>query len=125
MHHFVAHDWFESLDSDVHFCFCRFTQLGLLRLLTAEGVMGDEAMTQTAAWTIYDQWLQDNRVSFVDEPSGLDRIFRKFTRSRQAAPKAWADSYLAAFADASQMTLVTLDRAFRRRLSSLILLEDA
>ena len=86
--------------------------------------MGDEVLTQTAAWTVYDRWLQDDRVTFVDEPSGLDRRFRALSRSRQAAPKAWADAYLAAFADVSQMTLVTLDRAFRGKTASLILLAD-
>ena len=30
VHHDVASDWFESDDADVRFCFCRFTQLGLL-----------------------------------------------------------------------------------------------
>jgi hypothetical protein len=38
--------------------------------------------------------------------------FRARSRSRQASPKAWADAYLAAFAEASQLTLVTFDRAF-------------
>ena len=125
VHHFVAHDWFEALDDRARFCFCRFTQLGLLRLLTAEAVMGDEVLTQMSAWSVYDRWLQDDRVTFVDEPTGLDRKFRALSRSRQASPKAWADAYLAAFADASSMTLVTLDRAFRGKAGSLILLQDA
>ena len=125
VHHVVAHDWFEALDDGARFCFCRFTQLGLLRLLTAEAVMGDEVLTQMSAWSVYDRWLQDDRVTFVEEPTGLDRKFRALSRSRQAAPKAWADAYLAAFADASRMTLVTLDRAFRGKARSLILLQDA
>ena len=39
-----------------------------------------------------------------------------------ASPKAWADAYLAAFADAAQLTLVTFDRGFRGKVGSLILL---
>lgn len=70
VHHSVAGDWFSSLETDVRFCFCRFTRLGLLRLLTAEPVMGDEVLTQAGAWTVYDRWLQDERVSFIDEPHG-------------------------------------------------------
>ena len=58
VHHQVARDWFDSLEPDARFCFCRFTQLGLLRLLTAEPVMGEEVMTQVEAWAVYDRWLR-------------------------------------------------------------------
>jgi toxin-antitoxin system PIN domain toxin len=124
VHHLVASDWFSSLKSDVRFTFCRFTQLGLLRLLTAEAVMGEDVMDQTSAWAVYDRWLEDGRVSFLEEPPGLDRRFRMLTHSKRAAPKAWADAYLASFAETAQVTLVTFDRAFRGRVRSLLLLEE-
>jgi toxin-antitoxin system PIN domain toxin len=124
VHHDVANDWYASLDEDVRFHFCRFTQLGFLRLLTAEAVMGDEVMTQAEAWTVYDRWLGDDRVSLVDEPSGLDRRFRALTRLKSASPKAWADAYLMAFAETAQLTIVTFDRAFRGRTKPLMLLEE-
>jgi toxin-antitoxin system PIN domain toxin len=124
VHHDIAQDWFASLEPDVRFHFCRFTQLGFLRLLTAEAVMGDDAMKQTEAWALYDRWLEDDRVSFVDEPPGLDRRFRALTRLKSASPKAWADAYLAAFAETSQVTLVTFDRAFRGKTKPLILLAE-
>ena len=89
MHHLVASDWFNSLGPGTRFTFCRFTQLGLLRLLTAEAVMGDEVLTQAAAWKLYDAWLRDDRVAFAPEPPGLDPAFRARTRLRQAAPKTW------------------------------------
>src|SRR6185295_19913821 len=113
VHHGVASDWYASLESDVTFHFCRFTQLGFLRLLTAEAVMGEDAMKQPEAWAVYDRWLQDERVRFLEEPPGIDRRFRALTRLKSASPKAWADAYLAAFADTAQATLVTFDRAFR------------
>jgi toxin-antitoxin system PIN domain toxin len=124
VHHLVARDWFESLEADVRFCFCRFTQLGLLRLLTAGAVMGDEVMRQGEAWAVYDRWLDDDRVSFVEEPHGLERRFRALARRRQAAPKVWADAYLTAFAETSQFTIVTFDRTFRGKAKPLILLEE-
>ena len=124
VHHFAAHDWFESLDDPgLRFCFCRFTQLGLLRLLTSEAVMGDEVLHQPAAWAVYDGWLRDDRVRFVEEPPNLDRRLRALTRRRQSTPKVWADAYLAAFAETAQMTLVTFDQAFRGKVKPLILLE--
>ncbi len=119
VHHLVASDWFNSLGPGTRFTFCRFTQLGLLRLLTAEAVMGDEVLTQAAAWKLYDAWLRDDRVAFAPEPPGLDPAFRARTRLRQAAPKTWADAYLAAFAEASSATLVTFDKAFHRTVRAL------
>lgn len=124
VHHPIASDWCASLAPDVRFCFCRFTQLGLLRLLTAEAVMGDEVMNQPEAWSVYDRWLEDDRVSFLEEPPGLERRFRARSRLRHAAPKTWADAYLAAFAETSQVTLVTLDRAFRGKVKPIVLLEE-
>ena len=123
-HHLVASDWFQSLPDGTRFCFCRFTQLGLLRLLTADAVMGDEVMNQPEAWAVYDAWLADDRVRMLEDPPDLERGFRARTRSKRAAPKTWADAYLAAFAETSQVTLVTFDRAFRGRLKPLVWLEE-
>jgi predicted nucleic acid-binding protein len=102
--------------------FCRLTQLGLLRLLTTKVVMGDEVMTQPQAWAAYDQWLQDPRVEFLDEPTALEARFRSLTRLRQPATKDWADSYLAAFATVGQLTLVTFDRGLRTKVKSIVVL---
>lgn len=124
VHHDVASDWYGSLESDVRFHFCRFTQLGFLRLLTAEAVMGDDVLTQSEAWAVYDRWLEDDRVGFLEEPPGIERRIRALTRLKSASPKAWADAYLAAFADTSQLTIVTFDRAFRGKTKPLILLEE-
>lgn len=124
LHHQVASDWLSSQELDVRLSFCRHTQLGLLRLLTMDAVMGDEVCTQAEAWTIYDRMLKNDNVSLLEEPPDLERRFRALTRSRQASPKAWADAYLAAFAEASQVTLVTFDRAFRGKIKPLILVGE-
>ena len=125
VHHVIARDWFASLDADERFCFCRFTQLGLLRLLTAAAVMGDEVLDQREAWSVYDRWRQDDRVTFLEEPPGLEQRFRGLTRLKHPAPKHWADAYLIAFAERGQLTLVTFDRTFRGKARPLVLLEDA
>ena len=123
-HHSSAADWFATLPPDVSFAFCRFTQLGLLRLLTAKAVMSDEVMTQPQAWAAYDRWLQDPRVEFVDEPAEIETRFRALTRLRQPATKNWADSYLAAFAMVGRLTLVTFDQGLRSKARSAILLGE-
>jgi toxin-antitoxin system PIN domain toxin len=121
-HHQTAATWFATLEPDLSLVFCRLTQLGLLRLLTAEVVMGDEVMTQPQAWAAYDQWQQDPRVEFVDEPPEIEARFRALTRLRQPTTKDWADSYLAAFAALGQLTLVTFDRGLRAKAKSMIVL---
>jgi toxin-antitoxin system PIN domain toxin len=124
VHHTTARKWFEGLAPTARLFFCRLTQLGLLRLLSAPAVLGpDRAKSQPEAWRAYDRWLEDVRVEFLDEPSGLETHFRALTRSPHASPKDWADAYLAAFAQASRLTVVTFDRAFENKAKDLLLLE--
>jgi len=124
IHHERAAAWFSTLPADSRLFFCRFTQMGFLRLLTAEAVLGDEVMHQRQAWQTYDRWLEDDRVACLEEPSGLERIFRNLTRLRRTATKDWADSYLCAFATASQLSLVTFDRSLSRKASNFRLLKS-
>jgi uncharacterized protein len=122
VHHRAAATWYAALAPDTMLVFCRFTQLGLLRLLTTSAVMGDEVMTQPQAWAAYDRWFTDPRVAFADEFPDLEPRFRALTRRRQPATRDWADSFLAAFATAGQLTLVTFDRGLRGKARSAILL---
>lgn len=124
VHHVVARDWLAGVPGDSRFFFCRFTQLGLLRLLTSEAVMREDVMNQIQAWDAYDAWAQHERVDFLDEPDALDGRFRAATRSRQPATKNWADAYLAAFAGTAHLTLVTFDRAMRTKARPVILLSE-
>jgi predicted nucleic acid-binding protein len=104
--------------------FCRLTQLGLLRLLSAAAVMGpDRAKSQQEAWKAYDRWFQDERIEFLDEPGGLETQFRALTRSPHASPKDWADSYLLAFAFGADLRLVTFDQALHQKGTNVLLLQ--
>ena len=124
VHHTIARQWFENLSPVVHLFFCRLTQLGLLRLLSAAAVMGpDQARSQQDAWKAYDRWLQDERIEFLDEPAGLETQFRALTRSSHASPKDWADSYLLAFSSASDLRLVTFDQALSQKRANVLLLQ--
>jgi toxin-antitoxin system PIN domain toxin len=123
VHHSIAADWFESLSPDSRFFFCRFTQLGLLRLLSSDVVMGGALVrNQIQAWGIYDDWLRDDRISLLEEPPELERLFRAHSRHKRPAPKDWADSYLSAFAAASNLSIVTFDRSLARKSSPSLLL---
>lgn len=122
VHQAAARAWFGSLVPGARLFFCRITQLGFLRLLTSETVMGREVLSQLEAWAAYDRWLQDDRVSFLAEPEGLEDAFRAMSRLPHPAPKDWADSYLAAFASTANLTLVTFDRALhgKAKLSAIL-----
>lgn len=121
-HYSAAGFWFETLDGDDNICFSRFTQIGLLRLLTTEAVMGRSVMSQKQAWDIYDTWAKDDRVILVEEPMGIETAFRRLSQSQHPSSKSWADAYLAAFATVAGMSLVTFDRGFRGKLHELVLL---
>ena len=121
-HSEAARDWF-GRSEDEQFLFCRFTQLALLRLLTNKSVMGRDVKTMAAAWEIYDQCLTDERIAFLAEPQGIDPKLRAFARSHEASPKLWADAYLAAFASAAGLRVVTFDRAFRSKPVECLVLE--
>jgi toxin-antitoxin system PIN domain toxin len=101
------------LPDDGKLIFSRYTQIGLLRLLTNTSVMGDQTLTVRKAWNVYDRWLEDSRVEFYPEPRNLDTGFRQTTEpfaARQAS-KAIGDCFLLASAKELHATLVTYDRA--------------
>jgi uncharacterized protein len=122
VHNPIAAHWLAALGPECHLCFCRITQLSLLRLLTTESVMGADVMSQTEAWAVYDRWMTDTRVTFLTEPAGLEPVFRAQSRGKAPSPKNWTDAYLVAFASATGMHLVTFDRAFRGKTRNIILL---
>jgi toxin-antitoxin system PIN domain toxin len=121
--HRSAVAWGESLSSDAVLSFCRFTQLGLLRLLTNQSAMGADVLTQSKAWAVYDAFLQTDRARLIEEPRGLDPLFRQHTSRNEVSTKQWADGYLSAFAIAAGMPLVTFDQAMAGKVAGAVLLQ--
>jgi toxin-antitoxin system PIN domain toxin len=122
VHYDFAHRWFTALPKEAELYFCRFTQIGFLRLLTTQAVMGDQVLNQASAWELYDDWLEEGGASYMEEPPSVDGLFRSFTRTRNVAPKDWADSYLAAFAAVADLRFVTFDRGFQGKIEQLLIL---
>ena len=114
--------WGESLDSDGVVYFCRFTQLGLLRLLTNQSAMGKDVLSQSQAWEAFDAFLANPGNRMMEEPSGIDPLFRRYTDRDKASTKQWADGYLAAFAMVAGIRLVTFDRALAGKVEGAVLL---
>jgi len=73
---------------------------------------------------MYDRWLENESVSLFPEPPGIEPEFSSLSNRNHAAPKAWTDAYLAAFASASDLTLISFDQGFRGKTKSLVLLSD-
>jgi uncharacterized protein len=122
-HHARAVEWLRGLN-EVRLVFCRYTQLGFLRLLTTQAVMGEDTLTQIQAWDEYDAWLKSGLAVLLEEPIQIEETFRSFARQSRSSPKEWADSYLAAFSVASGIRLVTFDRGLKSRLKDAILLHS-
>jgi toxin-antitoxin system PIN domain toxin len=97
MRHERARNWFHRLDRDQAW-FCRFTQMGLLRLLTNYKVMGDRARTQRGAWEIVDEFNRNGRVQYLDEPPGVTVAFRSLTQRNLRGNSSWSDAYIGAVA---------------------------
>jgi hypothetical protein len=115
-HYPVASDWFNRQADDL--AFCRVTQMGLLRLLSNPAIMGGDAVDRSHAWRLFDQLWSDERVLWADEPDELNAVWRAISARDDKSHKLWTDDYLAAFAQASDLTLATLDRKLPSRYPS-------
>jgi toxin-antitoxin system PIN domain toxin len=112
-HNAQARNWLSLWPREVRLVFSRYTQLGLLRLLTNQSVMGAETLILQKAWNVYDHWLEDSRIEFYPEPGGLEAGLREATApfADEMSPKWIGDCYLLAYAKHSHATLVTFDKA--------------
>lgn len=113
-HHLTAKSWLDAGGGDDGLVLCRISQLSFLRLLTNPAVMREDVCTTDNAWRVLDTMMSDSRFAYRDEPSGLTRQLRAFTKGYPFSPKLWQDAYLAAFAVAGKLQLVTFDVGFRK-----------
>jgi uncharacterized protein len=116
VHYPVASVWVNGQADDL--VFCRVTQMGLLRLVSNPAIMGGDAVDRSQAWRLFDQLWSDERVLWAEEPDGLDAVWRAISARDDKSHKLWTDDYLAAFAQASDLTLATLDRKLPGRYPS-------
>jgi toxin-antitoxin system PIN domain toxin len=97
--------------------FCRATQQSVLRLLTTAQVLAAYDLlpkSNAEAWEIYRAFFNDQRVSFREEPTGVEARWQALASRDTASPKRWMDAYLAAFAIAGGYQFVTTDSGFRQ-----------
>ena len=75
--------------------------------------MGVDVISRARAWDVYAQIMQDPRVTFFGESSGLEAEWRSLTQSPSSMSSDWTDTYLLAFAKVDGLTIVSFDQAFK------------
>ena len=114
-HNQAARKWLDNETESSSIFFTRSTQQGLVRLLTTKAVLapyGIPALANVGAWEVLDKLLADDRISFADEPKGVEATWKAFALLQGSSPKLWMDAWLAAFALQAKLQLVTIDKAF-------------
>ncbi len=110
--HPAAKSWWEA-DARRRIIFCRITGMALLRLLTNRAILGDEAKTQAGAWHVDEMLRRSPGVEFLGEAPGFNQHCRTISSRAVAATQRRSDDYLAAFARAHDLRVVTFDAGFR------------
>ncbi len=110
------------MDEATSFYLCRLSQIGVLRMFTTQGAMGDDVMTQAEAWRALDRLTAYWDGVMLEEPIRLEESFRKATMRDEVSPKHWADAYLGTFVQGHHLNLVTFDKALAGRVENSILL---
>jgi toxin-antitoxin system PIN domain toxin len=121
VHSEKARIWFEEV-VEQRIYFCRVTQISVLRILTTERALGQDAQTMAGAWKLWDRMTADDRIAYLPEPEGLEGAFRATSAMASPSPKVWADAYLLGFATAAGLKVVTFDRALRGRGPNVLIL---
>jgi toxin-antitoxin system PIN domain toxin len=96
---------------------CRATQQSFLRLASTPVITaayGVPKATNGDAWAALQAFLALPQVDVIDEPPELGRPWCDLGAIEQAAPKRWMDAYLAAFAIAADVSLISFDQDFRQ-----------
>jgi hypothetical protein len=116
VHHPIVAAWFEGQSRSL--VLCRVTQMSLLRLLSNPAVMGADVVERSGAWNAVDEFRADTRVVWADEPPHLEPVWRALSARDDSSHKLWTDDYLAAFAQAGEYALATLDGGYAKRYPS-------
>lgn len=103
--------WYE--ESAERLSFCRATALGFLRLSTNAAAMGGQPLTVPEAWEAYRAFRRLPEVLLIDEPAECETWLESWALGSRPAPRQWTDAYLAAFARAGGLRIVSFDGDFR------------
>ena len=91
-HHAIAKSWLDGLSGGDTAEFCRVTQAALLRLLSNQAVLKENAVSNRDAVAIYRSFLQDDRVRFQSEPEGIETLWLQHAALETKSPMIWTDA---------------------------------
>jgi uncharacterized protein len=104
--------WYE--ESADQLAFCRVTALGFLRLSTNASAMGGQPLTVPQAWQAYHAFRRLPEILLADEPEDCEAWLERWALGNRPSPRQWTDAYLAAFAKAGGLRIVSFDGDFTR-----------
>jgi toxin-antitoxin system PIN domain toxin len=94
--------------------FCRATALGFVRVCSGKNAVGGRPLPLSESWRHYQNWRKDERILLLEDPSGVEMVLSGFFENLALTNRLWTDAYLAAFAVAGDLRLVTFDKDFER-----------
>ena len=115
-HFMAACGDFGMRDSANPAAFCRMTQHAFFRLVTAPSLQksyDSRPISNAEAVATYEKLQSLPQVIWLDEPDGLEALWFQLAGLKSPSTKVWMDAYLAAFAIAQGVELVTADGDFR------------
>ena len=113
-HSLTANAWLAEISVAGSIGICRVAQMGAIRLLTKNLVMGDAILSGRDAWQYVKRLFDDERIIFVSEPSNFEQVWETICSWTPQGSSAETDAYLAAFAIALKVTIVTFDKGLTR-----------
>jgi len=114
--HALAQNALQRATPAVPAVFCRATEQSFLRLASTPSLLkvyGAEGPTNRDALLALNALQALRQVGVRDEPRGALPLWHALSARDSASPKVWMDAYLAAFATAGGLRMVTLDRDFK------------
>ena len=115
--HAVARQVLQAATAARPAVFCRATEQSVLRLLTTPAVLrayGAQGLSNREALLALKALEGLPQVRFSDAPPGTVLHWHALAARDTASPKLWMDAYLAGFALAGGLSLVTLDADFKQ-----------
>ena len=94
--------------------FCRHTALGFKRLMCQSALLGERALTTVQAFEAYQVIRKQTRVDLMLDPQDLESTWMNLAQHSRWPPRMWPDAYLAAFATAANLRLVSFDQDFSK-----------
>jgi len=109
-----ASSWLKNAGERHSIVICRVAQMGAIRLLTKQSIMGAGVLTGAEAWGYLNTLFKDDRFVFGSEPVSFESSWQTICEWTPKGSSAETGSYLAAFAIAGNLTMVTFDGGMTR-----------